>query len=111
MRLVNRLASLLARAIRHSRSRCWVPPPGGPIGNEKGAEEHPAPSIRGEESQALTGLRALTAFVTGIVLTSGAPLAPAARGMLISSTPLSYSALMSLSLTPFGSEMWRSKKP
>lgn len=49
---------------------------------------------------ALSGLTALTT----IVLAGALALVPAVRGTLISSTPLSYSALMSLSLMPLGSE-------
>lgn len=53
----------------------------------------------------------LIACLTGISFTLGSPSTFAVRGMLISSTPSAYSALMSLSLMPFGTDMWRSKKP
>src|ERR1700693_598205 len=91
---------------------CLVPLQRGLSAMKKGPESFRPLPYGGREGQALTGsLTGLTGAVTGIVFTCGAPLAPAGRGMLISSTPLSYTALISLSLTPLGRETWRSKKP
>lgn len=62
--------------------------------------------------QALTALIALTGIaLTGISLILGRPSVLGKRGTLISSTPLSYAAVISVSLIPLGTVMWRSKRP